>query len=405
VSMILEGIRIIDWTVQQLGPVSTAMLGDMGADVIKIEQRGVGDPSRGMDRFGGVPTMLPNGHSVVYEAVNRNKRGISVDLKKEEGREIVYRLVKDADVFVQNFRTGVAARMCLDYQTLSRINPRLIYASGSGFGPKGPDGCRPAYDPMGQARSGIMNAVGEPDSPPLYITGAVADQSGGVMLAFGILAALLARERLGIGQEIHASHLGSMINLQWFNVMAATLLGYQLPRQRRTDITNPLANHYKCKDGKWIFLSHTQSDRYWPSICRVLDIEHLEKDPRFATARKRAMNHEELIDIIDKIFATRNLDEWEKILTEKGDFIFSRIQSVSDLPTDPQVLANDYIVDYNHPTLGPVKVIGFPVSFSKTPSSVRLPAPVFGQHTEEILMDVGGYTWEEIEKLKDDKVI
>lgn len=403
--MILEGIRIIDWTVQQLGPVSTAMLGDMGAEVIKIEQRGVGDPSRGMDRFGGVSIVLPNGQSLVYEATNRNKRGIAVDLKKEEGREVIYRLVKNSDVFVQNFRTGVAARMKLDYKTLSEINPKLVYASGSGFGSKGPDGCRGAYDPMGQARSGIMNAVGEPDGPPLYITGAVADQAGGVMLAFGILAALLARERLGIGQEIQASHLGSMINLQWFNVMAATLLGYQLPRQRRTGITNPLANHYMCQDGKWIFLSHTQSDRYWPSICRVLGIEHLEKDPRFVSAYKRAMNHEELIGILDKVFATKNLDEWEKILVEKGDFIFSRIQSVTDLAGDPQVLANDYIVDYNHPTLGPVKVIGFPVSFSKTPPSVRMPAPVFGQHTEEVLMEVGGYTWEEIEKLKDKEVI
>lgn len=402
--MILEGIRVLDWTGHQFGPISTSMLGDLGAEVIKIEQRGVGDPSRGMERFAGIPIVLPNGHSLVYEACNRNKKGITIDLKNEEGRQVVYRLVEKSDVFVQNFRPGAATRLHLDYETLSKVNPKLIYASGSGFGPKGPDACRTSLDPMGQARSGIMNTLGEPGSDPAYILGAVADQMGGITLFYGILAALLARERLGIGQEVNVSHLGSMVNLQLFNVMAALLLGREFPRQKRTDLTNPLANHYKCKDGKWLFFALTQSDRYWPSFCNALGIEHLEKDIRFAIASKRAENRGELISILDKVFATKTCAEWEEILA-KGDFVYSRIQSVSDLATDEQILANDYIVDYDHPALGRVKVIGFPVAYSKTPASIRMPSPLFGQHTEEVLMEVGGYSWEEIEELKDKEVI
>ncbi|MBI4288476.1 MAG: CoA transferase [Chloroflexi bacterium] len=403
-NMILEGIRVIDWTGHQFGPISTSMLGDLGADVIKIEQRGIGDPSRGMDRFAGVRTMLPNGHTLVYESCNRNKKGITVDLKKEEGRQIVYRLVEKSDVFVQNFRPGAAARMHVDYATLSKINPKLVYASGSGFGARGPDACRTSLDPMGQARSGFMHAAADPGGDPMYVPGAIADQMGAVMLSYGILAGLLARERLGIGQEIDVSHVGSMINLQLLSVMGALLLGQGFSRQKRTELTNPLANHYKCKDGKWLFFALIQSDKYWPSFCRALGIENMEKDPRFVASSKRAENRAQLISILDKAFATKTCAEWDEIFS-KGDFIYSRIQRLTDLANDPQILANEYIVDYDHPALGPVKVIGFPVAYSQTPASIRMPSPVYGQHTEEVLMEVGGYSWDEIEGFKDREVI
>src|SRR5262245_64704512 len=221
--MPLDGIRVIDWTIWQQGPVCSAMLGDLGADVIKIEERVGGDPGRGMAKLSGID--LSDRPNFYFEANNRNKRGLTVNLKKPEGREIIYRLVEKADVFVQNFRKGVAGRLGLDYAALRRHNPKLIYATASGYGPEGPESGDPSFDYLGQARSGIMLAAGEPDMPPLAIAGGIADQMGAIMLAYGILAALHARERFGIAQEVDASHLGSMTWLQGLSVAARLMMG------------------------------------------------------------------------------------------------------------------------------------------------------------------------------------
>ena len=202
-AMALDGIRIVDWTIWQQGTVCTAMLADLGADVIKIEEREKGDPGRGILSMSGVD--LSDRPNFYFEANNRNKRSVTVDLSKPEGRQVVQELAAKSDVFVQNFRKGVAARLGLDYETLRAINPRLIYASTTGYGPEGPDSADPSFDQLGLARSGIMNAVGEPDMPPLGVAGGIADQMGAVMLAYGVLAALLAREKHGVGQRVDAS--------------------------------------------------------------------------------------------------------------------------------------------------------------------------------------------------------
>ena len=403
--MPLEGIRVLDWTIWQQGPVATALLGDLGAEVIKIEDRVGGDPGRGVRRARGISTLLPGGKNFYFEYTNHNKKSITVDLKKEKGREIIYRLVKNSDVFVQNFRKGVASRMSMDYESLSQYNPKLIYATASGYGQMGPDSSRTAMDLQGQARSGIMNTIGEPDMPPLSMVGGIADQMGAIMLAYGVLVALLARERLGIGQELDASHLGSMVTLQGLNVAASLLLGRELPRESRVKADNPLWNRYQCKDGRWICLAHMQSDRYWAGLCEALGREELKKDPRFENMDKRAENCQELISIFDKVFATKAYEEWDRILQEKGDFIYTKVQHVSDLSSDPQVLENEYIVDFNHPALGEIKMVGSPIRFSKTPGTIRYPAPEFGEHTEEVLSEIGGYTWEEIGQLREEEVI
>ncbi len=403
--MLLEGIRVLDWTIQRQGPAATCLLGDMGADVIHVEERGRGDSARGMVRFSGVPMELPGGRNANFEGSNRNKKGITVDLKKEKGREVMYRLVEKCDVFVQNFRQGVAARLGMDYDTIVKYSPQIIYASASGWGPKGPESHQPTYDPLGLARAGMMTMVGEPDMDPQYTVGGIADQMGAIMLSYGILAALLGRERLGIAQQVDSSHLGSLIALQGFHISSFLMVGQEFPREKRTKLTNPLANKYKCRDGKWIFFANIQSDRYWPTFCRAMGIEDLEADPRFDTARHRGENCEELISLLDGVFATRDSGEWIEILKGAGDLIFSLVQRISDLPNDPQVIANEYITEFDHPTLGRTKDLGFPVTFSKTPSSVRLPAPECGQHTEEVLMEVGGYSWADIEALKDEEVI
>jgi crotonobetainyl-CoA:carnitine CoA-transferase CaiB-like acyl-CoA transferase len=402
-TMPLEGIRVIDWTIWQQGPVCSVMLGDLGADVIKIEERVGGDPGRGVLRAQGLD--LSDRPNFYFEANNRNKRSLTVDLKKPEGVEIVRRLADGADVFVQNFRQGVAARLGLDAATLRARNPRLVYASATGYGPLGPDSGDPSFDYLGLARSGIMMSAGEPDDEPLAIAGGIADQMGAVMLAYGVLAALLAREKTGRGQEVDASHLGSMAWLQGLGLSARLMLGRALPRTPRKFANNPLWNHYQCADGEWIALAMIQGDRYWANLCRVLGIPEAAVDSRFATMIDRMMNAGDCIALLDATFARRPRAEWLDLLRKGGDFIVSVVNSVDQLPDDVQVQANRYVTTFDHPTFGATRVVGIPIGLSETPGSLRRPAPEFGQHTEEILTEVLGYSWEDVARLKEHDVI
>ena len=401
--MPLDGIRVIDWTIWQQGPVASLMLGDLGADVIKIEERVGGDPGRGVLKAQGLD--LRDRPNFYFEANNRNKRSLTVDLKKPAGVAIVQRLAERADVFVQNFRKGVAARLGLDAATLRAQNPRLVYASASGYGPEGPESGAPSFDYLGLARSGIMYSCGEPDDEPLAIAGGIADQMGAIMLAYGIVTALLARERTGRGQEVDASHLGSMAWLQGLGLSARLMLGRALPRQARRFATNPLWNHYRCGDGLWLALSMLQPDRYWERFCAVLEIPEAAADARFKSMLDRMMNAGECIALLDQVFARRPRAEWLRRLAEGGDFIYSIINAVDDLPDDPQMKANGYVTAFEHPAFGPTQVVGLPVRLSDTPGSIRLPAPEFGQHTEAILTEVLGYSWEEIGRLREAEVI
>jgi crotonobetainyl-CoA:carnitine CoA-transferase CaiB-like acyl-CoA transferase len=401
--MPLEGIRVIDWTIWQQGAVCASMLGDLGADVIKIEHREKGDPGRGMLKMSGVD--LKERPNFYFEANNRNKKSLTLDIKKPEALGIVYQLVARSDVFVQNYRFGVAARRGLGYDTLRTHNPKLIYASATGYGPEGPERGDPSFDQMGLARSGMMMAAGEPDHPPLQIAGGIADQMGAIMLAYGVLAALIARDRFGVGQEVDASHLGSMIWLQGLSVAARCMMGFAIPRMPRKYANNPLWNHYQCGDGRWICLGMLQPDRYWGDFVRVLGRPELGTDERFVNLRVRAANAGVAIEILDAIFATKPRAEWLKILRAGGDFIFTIVNSVDELPDDPQVQANDYITSFAHPQFGTTSVVGIPVRLRETPGTLRLPAPEFGQHTEEILTELLGYSWEQVADLKEREVI
>jgi crotonobetainyl-CoA:carnitine CoA-transferase CaiB-like acyl-CoA transferase len=400
----LDGIRIIDWTIWQQGPVATQMLADLGAEVIKIEERERGDPGRGITAIAGSGT-VKSGRNYYFEANNKHKKSIALNLKRPEAREIVHRLAAQSDVFVQNFRKGVAARLGLGYADLSALNSRIIYASASGYGPEGPDSGEPSFDYLGQARSGIMNAVGTGSTTPTYIFGGIADQVGAIMLAYGVLAALFARERTGLGQEVDASHLGSMMALQGLNVAARTIMGKEFPRNTRANAFNPLWNHYRCADDKWISLAMLQPDRYWKDFCVTIGRKDLIEDPRFADIKSRGKNAVTLIEMIDKIFATRPRDEWMRTLKAGGDFIYTVVNSVSDLPDDPQVKANNYVVDYEHPALGNMTLLGMPIKLSATPGDPRGHAPELGEHTEVILIDTLGYSWDDIARLREENVI
>jgi len=401
----LTGIRIIDWTIWQQGPVATAMLADMGAEVIKIEERGKGDPGRAVMSMGGASATANGGTNYYFEANNRHKQSVTLDLRKPEAREIVYRLAEKSDVFVQNFRKGVAERLGLGYRHLSARNPKIIYANSSGYGPYGPDSGEPSFDYMAQARSGVMNIAAAHTDEPIHLTGGIADQMGAIMLAYGVMTALVARERQGIGQELHASHLGSMIALQGLNVSMRTILGKEMPRATRDDAYNPLWNHYRCADGSWICLGMLQSDRYWQDFCRTVGIPELVNDERFHDMRARTSNHRVLVAVLDRVFAARPRAEWMKILKEGGDFIYTIVNNIADLPEDPQVVANGYVVDYEHPVIGQTRLVGVPVILEKTPGNPRGRAPELGEHTETILTELLGYSWDDIAKLQEAGVI
>jgi CoA:oxalate CoA-transferase len=401
--MPLEGIRVLDWTIWQQGPVCSTILGDFGADVIKIEERVGGDPGRGLLRLAGLEVSeRPNFY---FTANNRNKRGITLDLKKPEAREIVYRLTKTSDVFVQNFRKGVADRLGIGYADLKRHNPRIVYANANGYGPRGAESASPSFDYLGQARSGIMLAAGEPEMPPCAIAGGIADQMGAILLAFGVVTALHARERFGVGQEVNASLLSSMMFLQGLNLSARLMLGNHMPRASRSWTFNPLWNHYRCADDRWIALGMLQADRYWKNFCLALGAEELAVDPRFQDAPSRMANAGEAIAGLAAAFEKKPLAEWIEILHKAGDFIFSPVQSINELPDDPQVKANDYVIDFEDPVFGTIQMIGMPFQLSATPGRVRSAAPEFGQHTEEILTQDLGLSWDEIAALKTKEVI
>jgi CoA:oxalate CoA-transferase len=400
----LDGIRIVDWTIWQQGPVATQMLADLGAEVIKIEERERGDPGRGITAVAGSST-VKSGRNYYFEANNKHKKSIALNLKQPEAREIVHRLAARSDVFVQNFRKGVAQRLGLGYAELAALNPRIIYASASGYGPEGPDSGEPSFDYLGQARSGIMNAIGTGSTAPTYVYGGIADQMGAIMLAYGVLAALFARERTGIGQEVDASHLGSMMALQGLNVVARTIMGKEFPRNTRANAYNPLWNHYRCADDKWISLAMLQPDRYWKNFCEVVGQPELIEDPRFAEAKVRGKNSAAVVAIFDEVFAARPRDEWMRVLKGRGDFIYTIVNSVSDLPDDPQVRANGYVVEYDHPALGNLTLLGMPVKLSATPGEPRGHAPELGEHTELLLTEMLGYSWDDVARLREANVI
>jgi CoA:oxalate CoA-transferase len=400
--MPLEGLRVIDWTIWQQGPVASAMLGDLGAEVIKLESRDGGDPGRGIGTIAGQKSDRPGFY---FEANNRNKQSLTLDLKQPEAREIVYRLAAVSDVFVQNFRKGVADRLGLGAAELRARNPRLIYANATGYGPEGPESGDPSFDQLGLARSGIMFAAGEPDMPPQPIGGGIADQMGAILLAYGVLAAVIARERFGMGQVVDASHLGSMSFLQGLSLTSRLINGAAFPRVARVRAFNPLWNHYRCGDDKWIALGMLQPDRYFADFVRALGRPELASDARFATMGARAGNCAAFIEILDAVFASKPRAEWLDILRKGGDFIFTIVNSLNDLPSDPQMLANDYIVDFEHPTYGRTQYVGVPVRLSETPGSVRAPAPEHGQHTELLLTELLGYGWDEVSSLRERGVI
>ena len=397
----MKGLRVLDWTMYQFGPVASSMLGDMGADVIKIEALD-GDVGRAVARMSSRPIALAGDRNAYFETCNRNKRGIAVNLKTEEGREIVHKLVAEADVFIENYRKGIPERLGMGYETLREINPRLIYGSGTGYGPNGPDSAKPSLDGCGQARSGLMDAAAGPgQSDPSYVGGAVSDQMGGIILCLGVVSALHARDVTGVGQRVDVSHLSSTMWLQGLAVSMQLLSGFHYRMTDRSNPMNPMVNAYECADGRWIQFMSAQFQRYWPDFVSALGLKELTDDPLVGSVQGMTGGSPELTAIIAERFKTKQVDEWISIFNEYEDLIFAKVQKIEELEHDPQVIANNYITDFVHPVIGDVKMCNFPVIFSETPAGVWKEAPELGQDTETILIEELGYDWDDIGRLQE----
>lgn len=394
-SMPLEGIRLVEYGVFHAGPGAGAILGDMGAEVIKIESA-KGDPVRYWTRVADVDMATDNGESLMYEISNRNKRNISVDIQTEAGREVFHRLVSRADVFLTNLRKSTMHKLKIDYDSLRPVNETLIHASVSGFGMQGSMSDMGAFDPMGQAVSGLSFTTGS--QQPVLMHLGILDQATAIAASHAIISALLVRERKGIGQAVHVSLYSTALWLQHANLVINNVLGVDpCPAPDRTR-HSPLRNSFRCRDGKWIMGTHHPEEKYWATFCRLTGLGDLLEDPGFTNPAGGPVAGPELLARCDAVMATRTRDEWIDIFLD-GGLMFCPVRHIREVKDDPQALANQYIRAFSHPRLGEIPLPGFPVSFSACRAETHGPAPAIGEHTDAILAELD-YTQDEIRALK-----
>jgi crotonobetainyl-CoA:carnitine CoA-transferase CaiB-like acyl-CoA transferase len=399
----LAGIRVVEWAHLHMGPGGGMFLGDMGADVIHIEALG-GDDMRRVGTLWGVNYLLDDDRNAFTEDLLRNKRSLAVDLNKDGAKEIIYRLIGDADVFVTNMRPAAVTKQQMDYKTLSAINPRVIYCHGTGYGDRGPDKDSPGNEMMGLARAGMMLGSAPAGGEPVYPTAGVQDRLGAIGMAMGILGALVARERTGVGQLVQTSLLGWMVNLQVVGAQIAANTGQDPRPAPRQDTNDPLYNFYRCGDGTWIALGMLgYGNRYWPRLCEALGQPDLADDQRFLDEVRRDQNHQALIAVLDALFSHVTYGEWAA-LARKYDLISTRVNALTDLGSDEQILDNGYIQTLPHPHLGQWSYVTTPLNFEKTPVSIRSCAPQIGENTIDVLKDIG-YSPDQINDLVEREVV
>jgi len=398
----LQGIKVVELGHWVAVPCACAILSDWGAEVIKIEDPGIGDSLRGIKSIEGISL---RDHIVpVFEVLNRGKRDLGLNLRTEQGRQILYRLMEHCDVFVSNFQSRVLDKLGMDYQTLSQLNPRLVYATLTGYGEAGADCDKPGYDYTAfWARGGLMSKLGAPSGPPPSHRPGIGDSITSMCVTSGILAALLARERTGKGQKVSFSLYQTAVWVMNQEIQVTLCKGVEIPNIDRLKAKNPIWNSYQTSDGHWMQLAMMQSERYWPDFCKAIGHAELQNDRRFDSDEKREKNNELLISILTEVFAGKTLGEWIEILDRKG-LVNSRAQTVMDITNDPQAAANGFFVKLDHPNAGEIRLVASPVKFSDTEAEVKGPAPEVGQHSEEILLEAG-YTWDDITRLKDEGVI
>jgi crotonobetainyl-CoA:carnitine CoA-transferase CaiB-like acyl-CoA transferase len=386
----LDGIRVIDLSRVIAGPWCGALLADLGADVIKVEDTGPGDESRTWPPY-------KDGEAAAYLLFNRNKRGIALDLKTPEAVEVVKRLVKGADVLVENFRTGTMESFGLGYDVLAQINPRLIYCSVSAFGRTGPRKDSPGYEALMQAFSGIMSITGEPGGQPVRAGVSFLDLTTGILCALGISNAIIQRQRTGLGQRVDGSLLETAVSLLAFHAEGYLLTG-AIPRALGSGhpSLSPYRN-FKCRDGQWLFVA-AANDRFWQKLVKTLGLTELAADPRFEKNQGRVANRAELEAILERTIGALDREPLLKRL-EEADVPATPVNTVDQVMNDPQTAERGIVQRVTHPRLGEIPVVGTPLRFSRMSPGVRRAAPLRGEHTDTILADLG-YTAEEINSLR-----
>ena len=389
----LDGIRILDFTRYQQGPVGTRMLAELGAEVWKVEPRGTGDLSRQTDAS-------PDGYSPTFYGYSRGKKSLTIDVRKPEGRELALRLGEHADVVTDNFRPGVMQRLGLGYADFKERKPDIIVASASALGAAGPLASRPGYDVIGQAMGGVMILQSHgPDDEPRTLPGGFADQIGGMQLCVAVLGALVALGRTGTGQQVATSLLGSQMTLQIRYLMEYLHSGGQhYERRRRT----PIFTFYQARDALW-FVIGVIDQQNWDKLCLVMEAEELLSDPRFSDPQVMLEHNEELEAELDRRFRQRDRDEWLQIFAE-ADIPHAPVNSNADLVAMEQPWANGYLEKIDHPQLGSIDVVGVPWQFTETPAIVPVSAPELGEHTDEILGRIG-LPDDEIARLRAEEII
>lgn len=393
----LQDVRVIDLTRVIAGPFATSLLGDLGADIIKIEL-----PSRGDDGRYGYP--LVEGVPVAFKALNRNKRGITLDVRKPRGAELLRRLVRDADVVVENFAAGTMDRWGLGYGALSETNPRLIYAALSGFGQTGPYRDRTSYDIVAQAMGGLMAITGPADGPPMRGGGALGDFIGGVFLAVAILAALHHRDRSGEGQLVDVSNMDAIVSV---TDNLATVLAMTGTIPDRTGNRHPYTTPYDCfraKDGYVVI--GVGNSQLFRALVSAMGMEELGRDPRFKSPRARLERHDEVNRLVADWVKERTVSDVMQVLGPDGANVpCAPVLGVADLLTDPQLRAREMIVDLPDPKLGKVPVTGSPFKLLKAPPALRFLGPDLGQHNEDVYCGQLGLSRAELEDLKAEGII
>ena len=388
----LDNVRVLDLTRVVAGPYCAMFLGDLGAEVVKVEQPGAGDDTRGW----GPP--FTGGESAYYLCINRNKKSLTLDLKSPEGVELLRRLATAADVVIENFRPGTMERLGLGEKELREINPRLIYASLTGFGADGPMSDWPGYDLIVQAWGGLMSITGTPEGEPVKVGVAIIDLVAGLMLGKAIAAALFAREKIGVGQRIDTSLLEAEV-ASLINVGSNYLIGGKLPSRWGNAHPN-IVPYQNFKTVNGYFVLGVASETIWRRFCQAIARTDLTDDPRFANNSQRVQNRTALIALLAEIFLSRNNEAWLKLLND-AEVPCAPVQTIDKVFQAPQVLHRDMLVEVEHPTAGKLPMAGIPVKFSVTPASVRLPPPLLGEHNREILktwLDMSDEAIEELER-------
>ncbi|HLC02984.1 MAG TPA: CoA transferase [Anaerolineales bacterium] len=394
---LLDGVRVIDLTRILAGPYCTMLLGDLGADVIKIEIPGRGDDTR---QWG--PPFAEGGESAYYLAANRNKRSLTLNLKSVRGPQVLKELIRQGDVVVENFRAGTMEEWGLDYDALQELRPGLIYCTITGYGYDGPYRDRPGYDLIVQALGGLMSVTGPIEGEPTRAGVAIADLASGMFACSAVLAALFARERTGDGQRIDISLLDSQVALMSY-VASNFLVSGEKPKRYGNAHPNIVPYEaFKARDGYLAFAAG--NDRQWETFCNAVGRPEWVDDERFSTNPARNRNRTLLIGLLNELFQEREVAEWIALCDEIG-LPAGPINDMQAVFNDPQVRARGLVQEVSHPTAGSVPVLASPLNVPTSPAGVRLPPPLLGQHTEEVLADVLGYDAEAVAALRQEGVV